>query len=55
MSRPSQGLTEVLFVRVRKDLIAKLDAEVRRKRRDEPGRVVSRADVDRTILREGLR
>ena len=50
MSRPSQGFTEVLFVRVPIELIQRLDQELERRRREEPGRVISRADIVREIL-----
>lgn len=54
MSRPSQGFTEVLFVRVPIDLIERLDRELECRRLEEPGRVISRADVVREILYQEL-
>lgn len=54
LGRPSRGLTEVLYTRVSKDLIERLDARVREERKLRPGQVISRADIVRELLYEGL-
>lgn len=51
--RPSRGLTEVLYIRVSKELIDRLDARVREERKLRPGQVISRADIVRELLYEG--
>lgn len=54
-TKASNGLNEVLFVRVSPDLIRRLDAAVERERTARPGRAVSRADVAREILYNGTK
>lgn len=52
--KSSQGLDKVLFVRADQKLLDKLE-ELRQRRNDKtPGIVISRADVARSILWDGL-
>jgi hypothetical protein len=48
--KKKRGLENVLYVRVSPDLLKRLDAIVDRERAEQPGRVVSRADVARVLL-----
>ena len=52
--RPSSGLRCVLYIRARPDLIAQLDRLVELEQKCSAGRVVSRSDVAREILYEGI-
>lgn len=47
---PRGELTEALFLRIRTDLMERIDAKVEALKLKHPGRKVSRADVVRTIL-----
>ena len=49
------GLKKVLFVRTNQGLIDKLDAQLERQQEKNPGMVLSRADVARTLLWDALR
>ena len=52
--KSAHGLDKVLFVRADQELLDKLE-ELRKRRNDKnPGMVISRADVARSILWEGL-
>lgn len=44
------GLTEVLFIRIRGDLLTELDVLVERMRARHQGRVISRSDLVRELL-----
>lgn len=48
------GLDKVLYVRADQRLLDRLDAEWRRRCKANPGVAISRADVARSILWEGL-
>lgn len=54
MSPPSRHLDRVLFVRVPAPLLARLDARLAAERSLHPNRAVSRADVVRDLLEQGL-
>ena len=54
VGRPSHGLDRVLYIRVRPDLVKKLDAVVRREKKSHLGIAVSRSDVAREILYDGI-
>ncbi len=53
--RPSSGLSEVLYIRAPKGLVEGLDKLVAKERKLRPGVVVSRSDLVREILYEGLK
>lgn len=53
--KSKDGLTSVLFVRVNQELLDQLDARVEVERAKHPGRSISRADVAREILHEGIK
>jgi hypothetical protein len=49
-----KGLDKVLFVRADQELLNRLDGLRRRRSERAPGVVISRADVVRSLLWEGL-
>jgi len=51
---PKPTFPVVLYLRVRPELIDALDKRLADEREDEPGRLVSRADVVRRLLWEAL-
>jgi len=52
---PKSGLGSILYVRASPKLLAQLDARAAKERKEEPGRIVSRADVARRLLWEALK
>lgn len=51
--KASGGLGDVLFIRVPKELIDRIDRLVEKRRAEEPWRAVSRSDVARELLYAG--
>ncbi len=52
--KPSKGLSRVLFIRATPELLEALDRITAKERAENPGRVISRADVARGILHNAI-
>lgn len=52
---PSKGLSRVLFIRTTPELLEALDRITTKERAENPGRVISRADVARGILHKAIK